>query len=341
MPKEIKTIQEANEHFNFDWNDYRTFATSRANLTSIETFLNTAIPTSENSRQRGELRYKLGTYYTHLASNPETALEHLNQAKKYLDPQKQQSQLAWTENHIAFANQQLFALSIKNQHINEAAQYQKRALQDCEKIITAHAMQQNTDSTKITAFAFCVRALVQYKNNQLNDAIKNYKFALSLYEKHDLTDDQYARAKNRMAAMLVENNQTREAEKAYAELEKYWSERKGSFHNIFCARFNMMHGDYLADSNKLESALTKYNHACRTLRLIEGKEASFTKEVSVKAETVAKKIAREDKAQSTSWNAYAWKAAVGLTSVIGLFGAYKLLTRENNSTNTPSMEFKR
>lgn len=225
-PSSLKIL---NETFTFDWNDYRTIEPNKAKIDKIEDAIKitaSSIGTleEEDKQSLGQVCYKLGTFYNHIKRTPAPALEKLLIAEKLLAGKK----LAWTQNHIAFSYQQKIVAAKRENNIEEIKVNKIKAIEYCNQIINQYEQSEESDieSIQITAFAYCVRALTEFEVDQLDIAVTSYRYALDLYEKHGLHDDQYARAKNRYAQFLVEQKKYVEANKAFEELEKYWSEKQ-------------------------------------------------------------------------------------------------------------------
>lgn len=122
------------------------------------------------------------------------------------------------------------------------------------------------------------------------------KCRLDLYEKIGSLDDQYARAKNRLAMMLAENNQTKEAQLAFEALEKYWND-KSDILNPYPARFHVSFGYFLVknDINNLAHALEQYQKAYEILRITDRKEAGFTTDIHKKVLDIEEKLRKGKK----------------------------------------------
>ncbi len=271
----------------FNWNDYKTIKPYEAKLGEIEAAIKTLATsplTKEENCILAEHQTQLGTYYNHVKRDPERAWEHLNLAGFNIaitfqeklnasiytlsnaaaaQPLREQTDkldymLAWNHNHHAFTYQQQLAAAKKTKNSAKIKHCQSQIA-----MITEHLIK-NKD-IKIAAFAYCVKALMQYEMGELNEAIATYKTALDMYEKNNACDDQYARAKNRWAMMLAENKQTAEAEQAFTELEKYWAEDKDT-NNPYPARFFAVYGEHLLKRYEETKELDHLENAVRKFR---------------------------------------------------------------------------
>ncbi len=290
------SLQLLNEAFTFDWNDYRTIESNKNKIAEIESAIEKAMPSigtlEERERQAlGLLCYKLGTFYNHIKRTPAPALEKLLIAEKILA----NKELAWTKNHIAFSYQQMLASAKREKNVEKTEENKTQAIEYCSQVIKRHESleekESDVESIKVTAFAYCVKALAEYEVNELEMAVKSYRFALDLYEKHGLLDDQYARAKNRYAQFLVDQKNYAEANKAFSELEKYWLEKQDDL-NPYPARFYVSYADYLAkvQPENLTIILEKYKKAYEILRVTDGEQSPFTKDIFKKVSEIQEKL---------------------------------------------------
>lgn len=294
-------IYKYNQQFTFDWNDYRTIKPNESQLSEIASFLKkpTTVEEAFKTDEKYELAwlcYKIGTFYNHIKRNPDLALPQLKIAEQILSDEG----LAWTQNHLAFTYQQKLAAAKSQNKKEEMEEYSTKSLEYCAK---AKSIYQSTypcsnelRQIKIVAFAYCVQALTEYEMGKMSNALANYRLALCLYEKNDALDDQYARAKSRWAMMLTENNQTKEAQLAFGELEKYWIEKSDTL-NPYPARFYVSYGDFLTknDADNLAPALDKYKKAYEILRITDGEETRFTKDTHKKVLDIEEKLQKEKK----------------------------------------------
>lgn len=285
-----KTLsQKYNEEFDFDWNDYRTIKTNENKFSVITAFLEKPSTVAEALRSDekydlASLCYKVGAFYNHIKRNPDLALPQLEMAEHVLAKEAN----AWTRIQIAFCFQQKYAKT----HSKEFA---IEALHGCNLVEKNYLSSDEPRHIKLVAFAYCVRALTEYEMKNINEALASYRFALDLYEQLDEHDDQYARAKNRWAMMLVDNNRIKEARQAFAELENYWSKDNDPY-NTYRARADITHGEFLLkyDANS-QLALDKFKKAHATLLLIEGEESRFTQDIQKKILELEEKIQQENK----------------------------------------------
>lgn len=265
----IETIEEMNQGFTFHWNDYRTIEPNKKKIVDLKSFVESKIPFNNISDETeklefGRLCYKLGTYYNHITHEPVSAFNMLVEAKKLLTGKE----LAWVKNNIAYSFQQKLNANKKLNDIENAAENYVDAMYYCEQVIKEYELMTDLESISIVGFAYCVKAITEFANDKLNDAISNYRIALNLYEKYNLLDDQYARAKNRYAQFLALNGDRVTAHQMFEELSEYWKEIENS---PYQARFYEAYGDYLVNI-KPESALENYNKSCQIYSVLGGED---------------------------------------------------------------------
>lgn len=158
--------------------------------------------------------------------------------------------------------------------------------------------------------------------------------AIDLHEKHQLLDNQYARAKNRYAQMLAEQGKQAEASQIFSELEEYWSCKQDGL-NPYFARFCVAHADYMVDmqSENLVLIEEKYKKAYEILCVTEGEKSSFTMDVHKKLSAIRERL-KINLPVKNSWKKslyYGAAGALALTSLgFCLYGSWKML---NNGTS--------
>lgn len=275
---------QSNKEFTFDWNDYRTIEPNKQKIEKIEKNIYKAV---SEKQSLGQLCYRLGTYYNHIKRTPAPALEKLLIAEELLA----EKELAWVKNHIAYSYQQMLAAAKKENNVEDIESNKIKAMEYCNQVIQQYEKFEDIESIKITAFAYCVKALTEYEVDQLETGVKSYRFALDLYENYDLRDDQYARAKNRYTQFLAEQKNYSEANKMFEELEKYWSESQDDF-NPYQARFYVSYADYLVKTqpDTPAPALEKYKKAYEILRVTDGEQSPFTKDIFKKVSEIQEKL---------------------------------------------------
>lgn len=250
-----QSIKTVNESFNFDWNDYRTFESNTPKVPELELFIKGMLPfldilEESDKDEFAQLCYKVGTFYNHIERAPAEALKKLSIAAAIL----KDNELAWTKIHIAFSYQQLLFAYKKENNAALAKESATSAMDNYKQVIKQYENIKENEAIKIIAFAYCVKALTEYEINLSPNDVASYRFALDLYEKNGLLDDQYARAKNRYAQILVERENDVEANKAFEELKMYWCENQDKC-NPYPDRFHAEYADYLAKHSDVATKL--------------------------------------------------------------------------------------
>jgi tetratricopeptide (TPR) repeat protein len=224
--KTSSLIEFYEKDFSFNWNDYTTIKANKTKIKKIEAFLKT-IPENpdflspENRLALGKLLYKLGTFYTHIARNPDLAIEKLNAANTYFTSKEDK---AWTDNQLAYAYEQKFASSHNDADKEKALAYTNKVI--------------SNKKTDEVAFAECVKGLVLNDAKQFPQAETSFNKALKIYSSQtsDKNHDQYARAKNRLANIILDEGRDKEALSMLQELKEYWAAKSNNSQNPYAAR---------------------------------------------------------------------------------------------------------
>lgn len=262
----LAPIQQHEKDFNFDWNNFATIAPNQARISKTEAFLNTITDYSHlnntDKQALGKLYYKLGTYYTHVTRESDLAIFKMNLADALL---KDKPDKAWNYNHLAYAYEQKFAVSGKASDKDNALEYVNKVIAN----LYANA------NNKEVAFAYCVKGLI------FNDA-KNYllaelsfRLALKTYESlPDGKDDQYARAKNRLANIILDQNgRDKEALVMLEQLKQYWLAKGNISQDPYAARNFISLGQAYLKTGQKQAARNELNHAIAIYKNVYGEKS--------------------------------------------------------------------
>jgi hypothetical protein len=249
--------------FPFDWNDYRTFKRSEELMQVIFPFLKETLKTAyrRSNDPYTLLSVKVARYLLHMNSDTEStdlAITLLERAKADYD-----LPFHWERLHLAFGYQKKLAEAKKQRNISDIEKYYQLTLKYCEmpennpehlwnKDNQALLKSGSTPAAQIIAFSLCVKALAYYEHGDLQTAIATYRSALDMYEGYNLIDDQYMRAKNRWAMMLVENKEIERAALVFKDIKDYWD--KAPRDNPFIVRFLFVYTNFLEEKNRLLEA---------------------------------------------------------------------------------------
>lgn len=263
MPKNISSLQSLEKNFNFDWNNYATIAPNKIKLAKIESYL-ANMPDSNklsaaDQQSLGKLLYKLGTFYTHVSREPDLAIAKMNQADPFLNDRQTK---AWNDNHLAYAYELKFAASNDAADKDMAFAYANQVI---EKLYPEQA-------NKEVAFAYCVKGLIFNDAKDYSQAETNFKKALHIYETmpHG-KDDQYARAKNRLADIILDqNNRDKEALAMLKELKSYWLAKKNVVIDPYAARNFISLGRAYLKMKHPSLATNEFNYAIRIYKNVYG-----------------------------------------------------------------------
>jgi tetratricopeptide (TPR) repeat protein len=264
--KPVSPVQEHENAFNFDWNKYSTATDNRAMLAQAETFLKehpdlfAGLPAADQAAM-GKLLYKLGTYYTHISRQSDLAIADLERASPLLKDTKAQ---AWNYNHLAYAYEQKFADGGKIADKTAALGYTHKVIAE---------LYPHTVNSEV-AFAFCVEGLVYNDAKDFPQAERRYKQALAFYEKiPGGKDDQYARAKNRLANIILdENNHDQLALAMLLQVKHYWMLQGDLAKHPYAARNFITLGQAYLKTGATQSAQAEFNDAIAIMETVYGKD---------------------------------------------------------------------
>jgi tetratricopeptide (TPR) repeat protein len=261
-------ISSNEKNFTFDWNNYSTIAPNQTKIAKTEAFLKTVNDYSNLSASDrealGKLLYKLGTFYTHVSRQPDLAIEKMNLAAILLTDKEDK---AWNDNQLAYAYEQKYAAS------GETADKEK-ALTYTNKLITE--TYPNTKNKEV-AFAYCVKGLIFNDAKDFSQAETNYKTALNIYEKiPGGKDDQYARAKNRLANIILEQNgREKEALGMLKQLKSYWAAKGNIQKNPYAARNLIALGEAYLKTGEVQTARDELNIATNIYKNVYGNSSKL------------------------------------------------------------------
>lgn len=240
-------LENFEKNFSFDWNKSATIAGHQKVIAQLEDFLKKTNDESDLSEEDqvvlGNLLYKLGTYYTHVSRQPDTAIDKLNSAGPLLGSKEDK---AWNYNQLAYAYEQKYSVTHVAADKEKALYYSNKVIADIYPNV----------KNKAVAFAYCINGLIQNDAQDASQAITSFKTALSIYEAlPGGKDDQYARLKNRLADTILEqNNQDKDAIAMLEESKKYWLSQSNANHNPHAAKNLLSLGQaYLKIGNAKEA----------------------------------------------------------------------------------------
>jgi tetratricopeptide (TPR) repeat protein len=262
---EIKAFEK---DFDFNWNDYSTITVTQAKIEKTEAFIKTIkdhTRLSLGDRQAlGKLLYKLGTFYTHVMHQPDLAIERMDLANTllYITEDK-----AWNNNHLAYAYELRFAAFGQQADKEKALSYTHRVIDE---------LYPNTKNKEV-AFAYCVQGLVANDAKDFKLAETNYKTALSIYEKiPGGKDDQYARAKNRLANIILDQNgRDKDALAMLKQLKKYWVAKGDVSKDPYAARNFISLGQAYSKTGDEQAARNEFNRAIHIYKNVYGDNSAL------------------------------------------------------------------
>lgn len=267
----LASLQTYEKKFDFDWNNYVTIERNRKRITEIEMFLKTTKPKAfeklndQDKQALGRILYRLGTFYTHIMHAPDIAIERLDLADKFL---QNKSDRAWNYNHLGYAYEQKFATSGQDNDRSKALYYTNKVI---------FGLYPNGKNKEV-AFAYCIEGLVDNDMTTLHleEAENSFQNALKIYEKlPNGQDDQYARAKNRLAMIILDRNRDNEAITMFEELKKYWLAKKDVTQNPYAARNFVSLGQAYLKVGKAKDARDEIQKAVSIYQNVYGNKSQW------------------------------------------------------------------
>ena len=261
----IDSLQEYEKKFDFDWNDYSTVSANQTKINAIENFLKTNPDLSKlniaDKKSLGRILFKLSTYYIHITREIDLAIDHLNNASKYLKDHEDVNRI---NNQLAYAHAIKFSLSRKNDDKQKAL------------ILSNKVLNQSNNSFE-KAFGYFVRGKIEGDANNFGHAEDNLKKSLQIYAKTSSNKkDQYARAKNLLASTILNiNGREREAVKMLEETHQYWVKKGNIEKNIYAARNLVTLGEAYYKIGYIDAAQKEVNAAIPTLEQLYGEKSQW------------------------------------------------------------------
>ena len=177
----LSLIKQYEKNLNLD---EASSSLARYKAAKTEAFLKSITDYSHLNRKEsqalGKLFYKLGTFYTHVAHEPDLAINKMILADAFLTDKKDK---AWNYNHLAYAYEQKFAAYKQDSDKEHATAYLNKVIAN----LYANA------KTKEVAFAYCVKGLLL--KDEKYDLLAELSFRISTEIYQSLPDT--ARYKNK------------------------------------------------------------------------------------------------------------------------------------------------
>ena len=268
---DLGPIEEQDKKFNFDWNQQTTIAANLKQIQSVEKFIASIDDASKlNKYERdalGNLLYKLGTFYSHVARDPNSAIAKLTLAAPFLTSKEAK---AWNDSQLAYAYELKYASDLQPTDKEKALYYTNKVLSE----------RYPRTKNKIVAFAYCVKGLIESDEKDYVEAEKHLRTALATYDAASGSkDNQYARTKNRLATTILDQHgRDQEALTMLKQVKKYWIANGQINHDPYAARNLLSLGHaYLKTGNakaardefKTAIAIYKYVYGTNTMLLVK------------------------------------------------------------------------
>ncbi len=267
IKKDITPLEEKDKQFNFDWNNYTTIAANKNNIGQVEIFIAQINDVSKLSKPEqkalASLLYKLGTYYTHVARDSNSSITKLTTATPFLNSKEEK---AWNANQLAYAYEQRYSSS-------KLAADKEKSLFYANKVLT---QLYPNEKNSITAFANCIKGLLEGDDKNYAAAEKYFQTALAIYDlspkKHD---NQYARIQNRLANAMLDQARNEEAIALLKQVKKYWSQQGHLSQSPYAARNMLSLGHAYLKTNNPKAACEEYKTAVAIYKNIYGSKSTL------------------------------------------------------------------
>lgn len=248
-------LVKLNADFTYDWTDFKSIKPNKNLLCEVEKKIKhyakeKTIPSTESEAQAlAELAYKLGTYYLYAKPNPSIALDYLLFAKQFSNGLK----LHWLHNHLALCH-----FYLEEAHLTIS--YNRATL---SSFISA----EDFDGLSILAFALWIKALIEFKNNELISAAINSRRATEMFENLGDNDFTFALIKPFYALTMSANFQEFGARNEFEKLNNFWENRYAcqsdiASENPYLTVFYVAYASFLEnhESKKSELILDLYKN---------------------------------------------------------------------------------
>lgn len=261
-------IELQQKNFSFDWNQQATIAANQTKVADEEKFIATITDVSklnkEDQRALGLLFYKLGTYYVHVAREPNPAITKLSVANALLTDKQEK---AWVYNQLAYAYAERFAATEKSDDKEKALYYLNK--------VTVEFYPHTKNQT--VAFAYSIKGLVQFDEKDYSQAEKTLRMALAMYESlPDGKDEQYIRTKSRLAnALLGQEGHDREAITLLKQVKQYWSAQGNLNASPYAARSLVYLGQAYLKIGKTKQAKNELKMAINIYKNVYGDKSAL------------------------------------------------------------------
>lgn len=221
-------LEKFSKNFNFDWNQSATINQNKTKVAELDVFLKKIEDynklSKEDQKLAGHLSYQLGTFYTHIAHDPNTGIDKLNKAEALLMDKEAKARCY---NQLAYAYAQKYSTE-------RYAADREKALYYSGKVISEfYPNVKNQD----VAFAYSIKGRIQKEAHDYSAAQESFKTALDIYESlPNGKEDAYARTKSKLADTLLEQNKEDKAALAMLEeLKQYWAKKQDANQNPYAA----------------------------------------------------------------------------------------------------------
>lgn len=256
-------LEKFEKTFNFDWSQSATINHNKQRIAEIEMVLKKINDHStldkEDQRLVGDLSYKLGTFYTHVAQEPNLAIDKLNLAQTLLSAKEAKT---LCDSQLAYAYEQKYAVERLTADKDKALYYSSKVITDLHPQI----------KNKEVAFAYSVKGHIQNDTNEYNQAEAAFKMALAIYDSlPNGKDDFYIRTKSKLADTILEqNHRDKEALTLLEGLNEYWQSKGNASQNPYAAGNLVSLGKAYLKTGNIKEAQAAIKQAISIIETVYG-----------------------------------------------------------------------
>lgn len=290
-------LEKFSKNFNFDWSQSATISQNKAKVAEIDVFLKKIDDYSklnkEDQKLAGQLSYQLGTFYTHIARDPNPGIDKLTKAETLLIDKEAK---ASCYNQLAYAYAQKYSNERYTADKEKALYYTSKVISDFYPNV------KNQD----VAFAYGIKGRVQKEAHDYSAAQESLKTALDIYESlPNGKEDAYARTRTKLADTLLEQNKEDKAALAMLEESKqYWLKKQDVNQNPYAANNLVSLGQAYLRIGNIKEAQAAIKQA---ISIYENVYGAGSKQLSLPYELLSQTYQQEGKQKLAA--AYIRKAA--------------------------------
>ncbi len=292
-------LDELYTAFDYDFRNYKTIASSKAQLQNVEALLTILRQTkdlyltSENKRRLGIIFIRAGAFYNHVNQDFATANTYLEFAKSFITEETNPFTQTYVDSQLAYAR---LKLNVKDNSQFCLAVY-KRTL--------------DMGIVDLQTYTMWVLALDYQQNKTPNDSLRLLRGAHALAITNGLNNDLVARVQYDLAKLLLGAKDFAQAFHLFHELENYYAMRLDAS-NVDAKRFYVYYISFLVTFEPLKLRSQKSQLMTKLLKL-HGDECILSNDLKLEAELLL--AINKVKLLDHQFGAFAYRPEVGTSTV--------------------------